>query len=576
VSRPSAGSGCPELLATVGPCETRPACSGTQTVTGPISPVAVMLGTTQWATYDEWTGWSRIIMIIVTAKEMQQMDRLTIESYGIPGRVLMENAGTGAVRFMLEEFPDLQDKKVGILAGRGNNGGDGFVMARYLSQKNISVTVYLLAQKNKIQDDAKANFDLLAPLKTPVVEMPDSADFRKHKPAMHRHDVWVDAILGTGLKSDIRGYFKEVIDFINGLKKPVFAVDIPSGINSDTGQICGTSIQATATATFAFAKAGHVVFPGARHTGRLEIVDIGIPGFISKSVGPRQYVLTEERIRASVQPRNPEAHKGRTGHLLVISGSPGKTGAAAMTAMSAMRSGAGLVTLGVPEGLNAVLETQVMEVMTYALPETHDGMLDVSGMEAVSRLLAGKNCLAVGPGIGTADETQELLFGILGHSRVPLVIDADGLNLLARQPEILKAVNVPVILTPHPGEMARLCKVSVKQVQEDRIECARQFSTLYGVHVVLKGARTVISHPDGTVFINLTGNAGMASGGMGDVLTGLIAGFVVQGYSPAVSAHMGVYLHGAAADTLAGQTGPIGYLATDVMKQIPHEVRRFL
>jgi NAD(P)H-hydrate epimerase len=213
--------------------------------------------------------------------------------------------------------------------------------------------------------------------------------------------------------------------------------------------------------------------------------------------------------------------------------------------------------------------------MTYALPETHDGMLDVSGLEAVSRLLAGKNCLAVGPGIGTADETQELLFGILRHSRVPLVIDADGLNLLARQLEILKAVGVPVILTPHPGEMARLCKVSVKQVQEDRIECARRFSTLYGVHVVLKGARTVISHPDGTVFINLTGNAGMASGGMGDVLTGLIAGFVVQGYSPAASAHMGVYLHGAAADTLAGQTGPIGYLATDVMKQIPREIRKF-
>jgi NAD(P)H-hydrate epimerase len=514
-------------------------------------------------------------MIIVTAKEMQQMDRMTIESYGIPGRVLMENAGTGAVRFMCEEFPDLQNRKVGILAGRGNNGGDGFVMARYLSQKKISVTVYLLTRKNKIQGDAKANFDLLALLKIPVVEMHDPGVFGKYKPAMHRQDAWVDAMLGTGLHSDVRGYFKEVIDFINRLKKPVFSVDIPSGINSDTGQICGTAIQATATATFAFAKAGHFIFPGAQRTGDLKIVDIGIPEFISKKVGPRQYCLRAEDIRDKIRPRSPDAHKGRTGHLLVISGSPGKTGAAAMTAMSAMRSGAGLVTLGVPESLNPVLETQVTEVMTYALPETHDGMLDASGLEAVAQLLSNKNCLAIGPGIGTAAETQELLFNILRHSRVPLVIDADGLNLLAHEPEILKAVRVPVILTPHPGEMARLCRVSVQQVQEDRIKCARRLSTLYGVHVVLKGARTIISHPGGTVFINITGNAGMASGGMGDVLTGLIAGFVVQGYSPAASAHMGVYLHGAAADTLADQNGPIGYLATDVMGQIPQEIRKF-
>jgi NAD(P)H-hydrate epimerase len=515
-------------------------------------------------------------MIIVTAKEMQQMDRLTIESYGIPGRILMENAGRGAVRFMLEELPDLQNWKVGVLAGSGNNGGDGFVMARYLSQKKISVTVYLLTGAKKIKGDAKANFDLLAPLNIPIVEMPGLEFFRKYKSAMHRQDVWIDAILGTGLNSDVRGYLKEVIEFINGLQKPVFAVDIPSGINSDTGQICGTSIQAIATATFGFAKAGHVIFPGAQHTGDLEIVDIGIPEFISQSVGPHQYLLTEERITASLQQRNPDAHKGRAGHLLVISGSPGKTGAAAMTATSAMRSGAGLVTLGIPESLNPVLEAKVTEVMTYALPETHDGMLDVSGTEAVLRLLSGKNCLAIGPGIGTAPETEELFFNTLTKSRAPLVIDADGLNLLARQPGILKLVRVPVVLTPHPGEMARLCKMSVKAVQEDRIACARRFSKLYGITVVLKGARTIISHPDGTVFINITGNAGMASGGMGDVLTGLIAGFVVQGYSPAVSAHMGVYLHGAAADSLADQTGPIGYLATDVMEQIPKEISKIM
>lgn len=514
-------------------------------------------------------------MIIVTASEMQQMDRLTIESFGIPGRILMENAGSGAVRFMVETFKNLPDMRVGIVAGRGNNGGDGFVMARYLSQKSIPVTVYLLASRDKVQGDARENLDLLTLLKIDVVEMPDVSIFRKYKASMHRQDIWVDAILGTGLKSDVKGYYKEVIDFVNRLNRPVFAVDIPSGVNSDTGQICGSAIQAQATATFAFAKVGHVIYPGAGLSGDLAIIDIGIPGFVLQQVSPRRYLLSESVIRSLISPRNPDTHKGRNGHLLVISGSPGKTGAAAMTAMAAMRSGAGLVTLGVPQSLNPILETQVTEVMTYALPETHDGMLDSAGLDAVLKLLDGKNCLAVGPGIGTAAETQELFDGTLRKSRVPLVIDADGLNLLARQPDILKKVQVPVILTPHPGEMARLCRITVQQVQADRIQCARSLSKRYGVHVVLKGARTVVSHPDGTVFINPTGNSGMASGGMGDVLTGLIAGFVSQGYSPEDAAHIGVYLHGAAADLLAEQAGPFGFLASEVMAQIPGQIKKF-
>jgi len=515
-------------------------------------------------------------MIIVTAREMQQMDRLTIESFGIPGRILMELAGSGAVRFMLEKFSDLQNCRVGVVAGRGNNGGDGFVMARYLSQEKIPVTVYLLSAKTKVQGDAKANLDLLPALDIEVIEMPDATIFRKYKAAMHRQDVWVDAVLGTGLKSEVKGVYRDVIEFINRLNKPVFAVDIPSGINSDTGQVCGAAVQATATATFAFAKAGHVISPGAQYRGDLKIVEIGIPRFIADSVSPRQYLLTEAAIRSAILPRNPNAHKGTSGHLLVISGSPGKTGAAAMTAMAAMRSGAGLVTLGVPESLNAVLETQVLEAMTYALPETHDGMLDSAGLDAVLRLMAGKKCLALGPGIGTAPETQQLIFSLLGKSRIPLVIDADGLNLLSQQPEILKQLRAPAVLTPHPGEMARLCGTSVREVQEDRIQCARRFSERYGVHVVLKGAGTVISHPDGRVFINPTGNSGMASGGMGDVLTGLIAGFIAQGYAPEVAAHIGVYLHGAAADALFRQKGPMGFLASEVMEAVPGQIQHLV
>jgi NAD(P)H-hydrate epimerase len=512
-------------------------------------------------------------MIIVSAKEMQQMDRMTIESFGIPGRVLMENAGTGAVRFMFEKFHGLPHSRVGIVAGRGNNGGDGFVMARYLSQKQIPVTVYLLTAGDKVQGDAKANLDLLPPLKIPVVEMPNETVFRKYKASMRRQDIWVDAILGTGLNTDVKGYYRSVIDFINRINKPIFSVDIPSGIHSNTGRICGTAIRAQATATFAFAKAGHLIYPGARHTGDLDVVDIGIPRFIVDAVNPRLRLLTIPDIKSLVVKRRPDVHKGKCGHLLVISGSPGKTGAAAMTAMAAMRCGAGLVTLGVPKSLNPVLECQILEAMTYALPETQDGMLDIAGLHAVNKLLTDKKCLAVGPGIGTAFETEQLLSGILAAIKVPVVIDADGLNLLAHQPDRLKKLTAPVVLTPHPGEMARLCNTSVQKVQEDRIECARHFSEFYGVHVVLKGARTVMAHPDGAVAINSTGNSGMASGGMGDVLTGLIAGFISQGYSVKHAIHLAVFVHGAAADALSFQKGPFGFLASEVMNGIPAQIK---
>ena len=388
------------------------------------------------------------------------------------------------------------------------------------------------------------------PLNIPVVEIEDSAGLKRKKAAMRQQDIWVDALLGTGLNTDVRGYYRETIDFINRLKRPVLSVDIPSGLNADTGQVCGTCIRARVTATFGFAKLGLRVFPGAEQCGDLEIIDIGIPPFIAEAVNPRQFLLTPTVAGAYLHERAPEAHKGTTGHALVVAGSTGKTGAASMTAMAAMRAGAGLVSLGVPEGLNPVVEAQVTEVMTIPLPETGNGRLDAAALEVVQAHLAGKRCVAIGPGIGTGTGAGRLLFGLLAQARVPLVIDADGINLLADDPQALKKVRAPVIITPHPGEMARLLHTTPNRIQQDRIGCARDFAEEFGVHVVLKGAATVIAHPDGTVYINATGNPGMASGGMGDVLTGLIAGFLAQGHSAETAAHLGVYLHGRAADHL--------------------------
>ncbi|MGD9281890.1 MAG: NAD(P)H-hydrate dehydratase [Desulfobacterales bacterium] len=518
-------------------------------------------------------------MILVTAGEIQEMDRQTIETHGIPGLELMESAGRGATDALLDQFAGSIKTGVAIICGKGNNGGDGFVMARYLADRHIDVTVYLLAKAANVKGDAAANLKRLAALEIPVIEIPDQDSFSKIKSNLSRFDLLVDAILGTGLTSDVRGFFKTVIDFINDLNRdgmPVFAVDMPSGLNSDTGQPCGTCIRAQGTATFALAKIGHYTYPGADYTGKLKIIDIGIPGAVVDAVGPKQYLLSAEHIRDAFPQRSADTHKGRTGHLLVVAGSTGKTGAAAMTAVSAMRAGAGLVTLGIAESLNPIVETQVLEVMTTPLPECEYGILADIAIEDIKTLADGKNCLAIGPGIGQAAETRSLVEKIISQIDAPMVIDADGLNNIANRTQLLKKRNAPTVLTPHPGEMARLIETSPATVQQNRIACARDFAVNFGVHLVLKGAATVIAHPDGTAYVNPTGNPGMASGGMGDVLTGVLAGLITQGFAPKAAAHAAVYLHGAAADTLAQTVGPIGYLAGEVMNTIPKEIKKLL
>jgi NAD(P)H-hydrate epimerase len=512
-------------------------------------------------------------MYLVSASEMRQMDRQTIESFRIPGRVLMENAGRGATRVVLDQFADVTSQKVGVIAGRGNNGGDGFVIARYLAQKGSEVTVYLLTESSRVKGDAAANLKLLMPLDIPVVEIPDESSFLAHQTGMLHQKIWIDALLGTGLKSEVKGYFKKIIEFINDLNTPVFSVDIPSGLNSDTGQVCGTCIRAQATATFAFAKLGHILFPGAEYTGYLEVIDIGIPDHIVKMINPKQFLLTPKKIGMDFKPRSSDAHKGTTGHVLVVAGSVGKTGAAVMTATSAMRSGAGLVTLAIPESLNPVLETLVVEAMTCPLPEIQTGVIGESSFNRIMDLLSGKKCLAIGPGLGEAAETKKLVHRLIKECPITTVVDADGLNSLVGSTDILKKASGPLILTPHPGEMARLTDSNTVSVQKDRITCARKFAITFKVHVVLKGAKTIIAHPDGSIFINHSGNPGMASGGMGDVLTGIIAGLAAQGFSPEVAARTGVYLHGTASDMLAEKIGPYGYLSTEVMNAIPGQIK---
>ncbi len=507
-------------------------------------------------------------MYLVSADEMREMDRQTIEDFGLPGRVLMEIAGRGATRWLLECFPDVLEMKTGILAGRGNNGGDGFVIARYLHQKGARVTIFLLTDEKRVTGDAAANLALAHASGIPVIDLADETAFAANRTGLVHQHLFVDAILGTGLKSDVSGYYKTVIDFINHSDKPVFSVDIPSGLHADTGQPCGACLRAEATATFGYAKTGLILFPGADLAGDLTVIDIGIPPFIADRVAPGKWLLTGAMVSGYLVPRRPDAHKGKTGHLLVVAGARGKTGAAVMTAESAMRAGAGLVTLALPDGTQPTAAAGLTEVMTLPVGVSGQTILDRSCLDQILTALAGKTCLALGPGIGTDEATTELVYELIQSSQIPLVIDADGLNCLVGHLDILKNNPGPVILTPHPGEMARLAGISTAEVQQDRIACARNLAERHGVHVVLKGAGTVIAHPDGKIFVNPTGNPGMASGGMGDVLTGLIAGFICQGYDYGPSAHLGVFLHGAAADRLAENSG-IGYLASEVMAEIP-------
>ncbi len=515
-------------------------------------------------------------MYLVTAKQMQEMDKFTIESFGIPGRVLMENAGKSSTEIFINTFKDIKQKKIGIAAGRGNNGGDGFVMARYLFNKKFDVTVYLFSESDKVVNDAKSNLNLLYRLKIPVINICNKQELTDNHISMKHKNIWIDAIFGTGLNSDVRGFFKDVINYINSLDKPVFSVDIPSGINSDSGKICKTAIKACATATFGHAKIGHFIHPGCEFSGKLSIVDIGIPEFVTEKFKPKHNLITEKLIKNTLLPRKPDKHKGNYGHLLIVAGSSGKTGASILTAKGALKTGAGLVTLAIPESLNPILETALIEAMTLCLNETDNHCIDETAFDTIKINLSNKKCLAIGPGIGTENTTKRLVKKLISLCEIPMVIDADGINCIADSPDILKTVKAPVILTPHPGEMARLIQTDTKDIQKNRVSYATGFAQKHSVYIVLKGAKTIIATPCGKVYINPCGNSGMASGGMGDVLTGIIAGLITSGYSIEASAYTGVYLHAKAADNIYKNCTPFGYLASDLIHSLSKQFKIYI
>jgi len=514
-------------------------------------------------------------MKVVSREEMRELDRRTIEEIGISGLVLMENAGRGAAQIIKKRFGP-EKRKVAIFCGRGNNGGDGFVVARYLKNWGWPVRVYLLSEKEKITGDAKANMEIWLKMGGELREIIEEKDLWSIKEEFYQFDLIIDALLGTGLKDEVKGILKEAIIVINALGKPIVAIDIPSGIDATSGKILGVAIKATLTITFGLPKIGQLIHPGLEYTGELFVVDISIPQFLVEEMNLKHTLLDPQELDLSpLKPRPLDTHKLTYGHLLILAGSVGKTGAAAMTGEAALKMGTGLVTLGVPKNLNPILEVKLTEVMTYPLSDK-EGVFSEEALKEVLELLPGKTALAIGPGIGTERGAKRLTLELLKLSHVPIVIDADGINCLIGELEVLKSKKAPVILTPHPGEMARLLGISPKEVQGQRIELSREFAESYGVILVLKGSRTVIAEPGGHVFINPTGNPGMASGGTGDILTGMIGGLLAQGVNPLEAAKLGVYLHGLAGDLAKEEMGEVCLVATDLLRYLPQTVKEVL
>lgn len=507
-------------------------------------------------------------MRIINSTQMREADRKTIDEVGIPSLVLMENAGREVVAAMEKAFEDLDSRRVAVLCGHGNNGGDGFVVARTLLQKNIETTVFLIGRVSDVHGDAKVNLSILGHLGVTVVEITGEQEWDLHFSEISQSDLIVDGIFGVGLREGLSGVVETLVADVNEIGVPVVSIDLPTGILADTNQLPGEVIEAALTVTMAAPKLPLFMPPAESKAGIVVLADIGVPASVIKNLeGQRLEVLTPETIRGFMPPRDATSHKGDFGHVQVIAGSAGMTGAAYLAGVGALRCGVGLVTVATPKSCQSVVSTMASEYMTTGLDDTPEGVISVSALEKA--LQVNTDVVAIGPGLGTRVETAEFVRGFLNQAAVPLVVDADALNVFRGDLDLLRGDDsLDVIITPHPGEMAGLLGVSVEEVQENRIKFARSVAVEQHLYVVLKGYRTVVATPEGNVFLNPTGNPGMATGGMGDILTGMIAAWFAQLLDAEAACKVAVYLHGLAGDLAEREKGQIAMTAGDLLERI--------
>ena len=529
-------------------------------------------------------------MKALTAAEMREVDRLTTERYGIPSLQLMENAGTSVFEFLRSTFGDVAASHAVILCGKGNNGGDGFVLARLLQEAGLKPKVHLFAEQTSIRGDAATNLARLKKSGAGIHEIISLAQWQAARGEAAKSPVMVDALLGTGLKGKVEGLLAGVIEDVNRISRDassihpqgVLAVDTPSGLPSDGETVLGPAIRAHATVTFTAPKIGQLVSRDSALCGRLQVRQIGSPQELIEELGKgKVHWIEPQEFRELPLVRQVDAHKGRYGHLLLIAGSLGKSGAAILAGRGALRAGAGLVTVATPECVLSTIAGAQAELMTEPLAYTKLGTISAANSKAsrIRMFTKGKTLLAIGPGIGTHQETQRFVTSLVRQTELPIILDADGLNAFAgRATDLARRKSSHLVVTPHPGEMARLCGISNEAVQTDRLGIALKAAATWKAHVILKGFHTILASPDGRAFLNTTGNPGMAKGGSGDVLTGILAGMVsqlgVQHWEAALA--LGVYLHGRAGDEATAAREEAALLAGEIADELPATYHRFV
>ncbi len=500
---------------------------------------------------------------------MRELDKITIEDFGLPGILLMENAGRNTYS-TIEERYDLNDRtQVTVICGRGNNGGDGFVTARYLLNRVGEVKAFLLGKREQVKGDAKFHMELFEKAGGEVIQISEN-NFHLLASYIMLSNIIVDAIFGTGFKGKPEGIFEQTIDLINESSATVVSIDIPSGVDGETGGVNGTAVFADVTVTMGYPKTGHYLYPGRILRGDLVIADIGIPEHIAKSKSNRELITSDLALSLLPMRYGPE-NKGNFGRVLVVSGSRGYTGAASLTAMSAMVTGAGLVYLAIPESLNPIMEQKLTEVITIPVSE-EDGRITKDALTDLKNSGIRFDVLAIGPGLGRTDRVKEAVVEILNWFDGPIVIDADAFVLFYGDGKKLDKEFTPIV-TPHPGELGRVLAVDPHEIDHDRLVVAPEFARRASAVTLLKGNPSVVALPNGRTYINLTGNPGLASGGTGDVLTGIIAGLLAQGLEPQNAALLGVFLHGLTGDLVAIKETQYTVTASKLIDTLPSAFR---
>jgi ADP-dependent NAD(P)H-hydrate dehydratase / NAD(P)H-hydrate epimerase len=519
-------------------------------------------------------------MKILTAAQMGEVDRLTTERFRIPSILLMENAGRSFADELAKAIPGLHSKRIVIFCGRGNNGGDGLVVARYLALRGAKPSILIFCDPENLKGDARSNWEIVQAMNLPVQILSTVALAKACLRKADTPDVIVDALFGTGLAKPIGADFRPVVEWINKASSKAFvaSIDIPSGLRADSFQIPGPAVKAQLTVTFSALKLAHVMPPAVDLAGKIVLADIGSPPVLFENPDYHMNLIDPEQARKCLPRRARDSHKGTFGHVYVVAGSRGKSGAALMAGYAALRAGSGLVTIGLPASLQRIVVGQFPELMTEFLPETDEGTADRKGAEKIISQLAQADALVLGPGMTTNPSTKSLIREVVRRSPVPVILDADGINAFAPPAGLIQnEAGQPVIITPHPGEMARLTGAKISEVQKDRIQTAVRYASQHQCYVVLKGFQTVIAAPSGDIFINNTGNPGMATGGTGDILAGMIGRFVAGwkhqidiGNSCNLADYISaaIYFHGSAGDLAAEDTGMESLAAMDFLKYL--------